>query len=308
MSVFVEQRADATEWYADTGLVLYEPSRAPSPESEVFGRLVGDVLARPRRAALLDRVVATEILPRLAMARRAAAAGRPVAESVLRATTSVDTEELVGLLLTRDAAAATAFIGLLQLRGATPESLYSGILSDAARRLGAMWEEDRCDFTQVTIGVGHLQQVARGLAPGFHDAAVRRPEAHRILLLPVRGEQHSFGLLLLAEFFRRAGWDVAGGPVSAGRDPADLVRDTWFDILGFSIGSDSLLGHLTKTIRRVRRTSCNRALGIMVGGPLFGLRPDLALRVGADAAAADAQGAVRQANGLLAVRVMTDRP
>jgi methanogenic corrinoid protein MtbC1 len=96
--------------------------------------------------------------------------------------------------------------------------------------------------------------------------------------------------------------------VSAGRDPAELVGATWFDILGFSIGSDSLLGHLTKTIRRVRRTSCNRELGIMVGGPLFLLRPDLAVRVGADAAAADAQGAVRQANGLLAMRAMADRP
>jgi len=303
MSVFVEHRADAIEWYADPGLVRYGPSRVPSQELPLFPSLTGDVLPRPRRAALLGRVVATEILPRLAMAKRAAAA-----PSDPRATTDVDTDELIGRLLTKDAAAAAAFIELLRLRGATPESLYIGILSDAARRLGEMWEDDRCDFAQVTIGLGHLQQVARGLAPDFHDAAVHRPEAHRILLLPVQGEQHSFGLLLLGEFFQRAGWYVTGGPVSAGRDPANLVRDTWFDILGFSIGSDPLLGHLTKTIHRVRRSSCNRDLGIMVGGPLFLLRPDLALCVGADAAAADARDAVRQANRLLAMRTAADRP
>jgi methanogenic corrinoid protein MtbC1 len=287
----------------DTGFAAYQQPPEALPG---FASLIGNVLPRSRRAALLNRLVATEILPRLALAKRAEAAGREAAAIAGYLTTDVDTEELVGILLTRDAAAAVAFIGLLRLRGATPESLYIGILSDAARRLGVLWENDRCDFAQVTIGVGHLQQVARGLAPDFHDAAVRRPEAYSILLLPVQGEQHSFGLLLLAEFFRRAGWHVAGGPVSAGLDPADIVRGTWFDIIGFSLGSELLLGHLTKTIRRVRRVSRNRDLGIMVGGPLFLRQPSLVARVGADATAHDAQSAVRQANGLLARRAATD--
>jgi len=314
MSVFVEQRTDATGWYADPGFTISgqtHPGQTYSGQTRqppAFCSFAGEGLPKARRAALLNRVVATEILPRLAMAKRAAAQRPTAAVSGVPATTQVDTDELAELLLTKDAVAATAFIELLRLRGATPEALYIGILSDAARRLGALWEDDRCDFAQVTIGVGHLQQVARGLAPSFHDAAVHRAEAHRILLLPVQGEQHSFGLLLLAEFFRRAGWDVAGGPISTGCDPVDLVRRTWFDILGFSIGSESLVGHLTKTIHRVRRASHNRDLGIMVGGPLFLLRPDLVSCVGADAAAADAPGAVRQAHRLLAMRATADRP
>ena len=44
----------------------------------------------------------------------------------------------------------------------------------------------------------------------------------------------------------------------------------------------------------------------MVGGPLFLQRPELVTRVGADATAADAPAAVRQASGLLAMRAAAD--
>ena len=36
-------------------------------------------------------------------------------------------------------------------------------------------------------------------------------DGRRILLTAVPGEQHSFGLYMVAEFFRRAGWDVVDG-------------------------------------------------------------------------------------------------
>ena len=122
--------------------------------------------------------------------------------------------------------------------------------------------------------------------PSFQAAAIGpSPYADTVLLLPAPGEQHTLGLVILSEFFRREGWQVVGGPVSNGAGTADLVRSTWVDVVGFSLGSTRHLDGLAASIRGVRAASRNRYLGVMVGGPLFLQRPDLVRRVGADTTA-----------------------
>jgi len=49
----------------------------------------------------------------------------------------------------------------------------------------------------------------------------------------------------------------------------------------------------------VRDASCNPAIGVMVGGPVFLQHPELVQRVGADASAVDATTAVLLAQRLL---------
>ena len=258
-------------------------------------------MPRHRRMALLERVVQSEILPRLINARTTPSA----TESVL-ATTEDDTQALVVVLLTQPAANAIAFIEVLRERGATPASLFLGILTEAAQSLGVLWEDDRCSFADVTIGVGHLQQVVRSLSPSFQLAAVARPHADTVLLLPAPGDQHTFGLVMLSEFFRREGWHVIGGPASSGGDATRLVRSTWVDVAGFSIGADHLLGGLAACITALRRASRNKDINVMVGGPMLLKYPDLVKRTGADTAAADAPGAVREARALLSFRAAAD--
>ncbi len=264
--------------------------------------------ARSRRVALLSRVVEKEILPRLAVSRASAGADTAAAHM----TTESDTIELVRLLLGDEDDGAGTFIHLLELRGATPSSLYLGIVTDAARRLGQLWEDDRCDFARVTISLGRLQQVVRALSPRFQAAAVT-PSTHpdTILLLPAPAEQHTLGLVILSEFFLREGWHVIGGPVSAGPvsggcDAAATVGRTWVDVAGFSLGSASRVEGLTACISSVRKASKNRYLFVMVGGPLFLEHPELVARVGADTTARDATAAVRQARGLLTMRAAAE--
>jgi methanogenic corrinoid protein MtbC1 len=305
MSVFVEQVPDSGEWRGNTSGAECVQTRQSFDTAADFSVFMDETLPRARRASLLDRIVKSEVLPRLAMAARAAAS-RSDGHNAVVMTTNVDTGTLVQLLLTSDTEAAVAFIDGLRLRGVTPEDLYKGVLPAAAREIGVMWDEDRCDFTQVTIGVGRLQQIARMLSPRFQDSAAGHVDGSSILLMPVTGEQHTFGLTLLAEFFQRAGWRVSGGPVTEGVDPSTLVRNAWYDVAGFSLGSESLIAVLTKSIRQVRRASRNRCLVIMVGGPLFLLHPDLVAQVGADTTANDAPDAVRQAGALLTSRAATD--
>ena len=259
-------------------------------------------LAPNRRSALLEKIVKTEILPRLARARSAAAA-----RTSEPPTTLDDTTELVHRLIGPDDGAPWAYIERLHANGASAATLYLGIITRAARVLGELWQQDRCDFTQVTICLGRLQRIVRKLSPDFQAAAVgQSAHADTVLLLPAPGEQHTIGLVILAEFFRREGWNVAGGPVSTGYDAPRLVRGAWTDIVGFSIGSMQCLNQLTTCISAVRKASRNPCLGVLVGGPLLLERPDLVARVGADATAVNAPAAVRQARGLLAMQAAAD--
>src|SRR6201999_4420852 len=126
----------------------------------------------------------------------------------------------------------------------------------------------------------------------FQVEAVVRAKPETVVLAPGPGEQHTLGLLMVGEFFRRDGWRVAGGPATSANDAILIVRKTWVDLAGFSIGSQARLGGLARCIQAVRQASRNPNLLVLVGGPLFVARPGLLARTGADAAADDAAGAV----------------
>lgn len=112
-------------------------------------------------------------------------------------------------------------------------------------------------------------------------------------------EQHSFGLSMVAEFFRREGWDVVGVVGGASDDPAARVRKEWADVVGFSIGSEIRLEWLRQRIAEVRAASRNPDVIIMVGGPIFIINPGWVADVGADSTAMDARDAPRAAARLL---------
>ncbi len=262
-------------------------------------------MPRENRAAMLAKVVQCEILPRLAASHPAKVTTIHPGKAE-KATTEGDTRTLVALLLANPAVDAITFIEDLRQHGSTPACLLLGIVPQAAQMLGTMWEEDLSGFAEITIALCHLQQVVRALSPAFQAAALVRPHADTVLLVPAPGEQHTLGLVLLSEFFLRDGWHVTGGPGTAGDEAVSLTRSSWVDVVGFSIGSSHLLDRLAACITAIRRGSRNRGISVMVGGPMLLTHPDLVRRTGADTAAADALSAVREARALLQFRSAAD--
>jgi methanogenic corrinoid protein MtbC1 len=121
----------------------------------------------------------------------------------------------------------------------------------------------------------------------------------RILMATLPGQQHTFGLSMLSEFFRREGWTVLSIPSPKPSEVQDALSAYWFDVLALSAGSDNELPALTKAIRVARKTSSNPRLSVMVGGPAFLHQPDLASTVGADGYSADAEAALHLAVQLI---------
>ena len=121
--------------------------------------------------------------------------------------------------------------------------------------------------------------------------------------MPAPGEQHTFGLSMVAEFFARSGWEVVGvmDPMSSPFE--DKVKSEWFDLVGISAGSSTRLDGIRSCIDAVRRHSHNRAVTVMVGGPLFIVHPELVEQLGADGVATDGRQAPLLADRLLGRRV-----
>jgi MerR family transcriptional regulator, light-induced transcriptional regulator len=257
-------------------------------------------VAREQMSMLL-RTVETQIIPRLMLLHRI---GPQRSSSPAKTGPSLgerQVNEFTALVL-KDQDAACSFVEGLLLRGVALPAVYLDLLAPAARRLGELWSADLCDFTDVTVGLGRLQCVLRDLSADARAPHGEGVPSQRALLLPVPGEQHTFGLSMVKEFFRQAGWLVWHELPDNPQRVLALVREHWFDLVGVSIGAERHVDGLTTLIRDLRKRSHNRALLVLVGGPLLLDHPELATRVGADASATDARQAMLQAERLMASR------
>jgi methanogenic corrinoid protein MtbC1 len=213
---------------------------------------------------------------------------------------SLQVTELSRIVLTEDISQAVTYLRAMQGHGLSLDVLCQDLLAPAARRLGEMWEQDLCHFADVTLALWRLQQVLRKFSEELPFEVPHRERVLTALLVGAPGEQHTFGLSMVMEYFRRAGWDLCGGPPVLLAELVGTVRDNWFDIVGFSVSSDKGLETLAFCIREVRLASRNPVIGVLVGGKVFVDQPELAVTVGADAIVLNVQQAPIHAEQLVA--------
>ncbi|GJE57596.1 cobalamin B12-binding domain-containing protein [Methylobacterium thuringiense] len=250
--------------------------------------------ARERTLAL-GRVIQAEIIPRLMLLDRNELRVQPDALPKLE-TEAV--AEFTDLILAHDVTALMEAFSALMVQGYAADDLFLDLLAPSAALLGRMWDDDLCDFIEVTAGLAQLQFL---LATFRMDGGIAPfDEKRRILLMGAPGEQHTFGLAIVEQFMRKAGWHVASGLASSPEQIAERVGSQWFGVVGLTLSRESHLDHLAASIRTVRRASLNTSIGVMVGGPVFLEHPKYVKQVGADASAVDAPTAV-----LLAQRLLT---
>ncbi len=274
-----------------------------SPARRASRRKVPDEHSPTTRLRALARTIEGEIVPRLLLARTAGAAieaseRRESAASGHEITAS-DVDELVRLLLLHDSTVASAYAMTFHQRGAPLEVVCLELLAPAARRLGELWTADRADVIQVTLGLCRLQTLLRDFSVAHRGEVDGRVQGASALLVPAAGEQHTFGLQLVAEFFRRAHWDVWATYPTSDEELLELVARERFALIGFTLSCESRLPALTKRIKATRQASRNKSARILVGGRVFNEHPDFVARVGADGSAVDARQAALAGANLL---------
>ncbi len=242
-------------------------------------------------------LVEAEIIPRLMLAHR------DLRSDVKGAAVSRDdVVTFARALMAQRIDEATDLIALLCEHGVSMDAIYLQLFAPAARYLGELWESDECNFSEVTLCLWRMQTLMYDLSAAFQGSepgvATRGAAERRILMASLPGQQHTFGLSMLSEFFRREGWVVMATPSPQSGEVLDTLSLHWFDVLALSASMDGETKELAKTIKAARKTSRNPRLAIMVGGPLFLRRPELAEIVGADGMSEDAPSALALAGNL----------
>ena len=219
--------------------------------------------------------------------------------------TPQDVEEFSLLSTRSDARELLDFVDKCLANGSSVDSIYVDLLAPTARRLGEYWESDERDFVDVTMGLWRIQEILRELTLRIPPPAVAGFGQRSALFSTMPGEQHSFGTLMIAECFYRAGWDA---DIMIEPSQSELIgkfAGRHYDLIGLTVSLDCPKATLSGLVSAIRSVSSNPATRIMMGGRVINDDPGLIEECGADATAADAPSAVILADLLVPLKADT---
>ncbi|MDJ0825914.1 MAG: cobalamin-dependent protein [Rhodobacter sp.] len=208
--------------------------------------------------------------------------------------------EIVALslaLISKEPDAAKELIMQAQRDGVSVPELYLSYLGASARRLGDWWDADQVSFVDVTVGVTRIYGIMRGLRPVWTSS--RAGGRKSAIFAAVPGDDHTLGVTMATDLFRRDGWDI---DLEVGLDHDALVGYldlADYTVIGLSASGRKSLAALIRLILAIRIG--NPAAFILVGGNIVAEDPDIVATTGADGAALDVPQALRIMNHLVGV-------
>ncbi|MDY7097130.1 MAG: cobalamin-dependent protein [Pseudomonadota bacterium] len=252
----------------------------------------------------VNEILEGEIFPRLLMENAAGASltapGGAPEKAMNGSIDPADTDRFANLPLRLEAPSLIREVERFVEAGVAIETIYLDLLTPAARRLGELWEKDKCDFVDVTMGIWRLQEVMRDLSLRWPAKVDGTGMVRSAVFCPIPGDDHSFGAQMIEEVFARAGWqsDVLLKPKR--RDLLDYLSNRPVDLVGITVSNSCPASALSSLVKAIRSVSMNPHTSIILGGRMINENPDVVLEVGADGTGSDAREALEIAEQLVA--------
>ena len=243
-------------------------------------------------------IIEDEIIPRLLKSERLVQ--NDIGKiSITRANILEETiDSFAHLCIDEDTKLAQAFIDELLSNGYETDQIFLQLITPAARFLGTQWEEDLLDFTQVTHGLVSLHSISHHIGFAFRDGPLIQGDVKRIMISSAPGSEHLLGPTIVAEFFRKTGWQVVMEISPSVKGLVQAVGNEWFDTVGISVSLEQQLQDLGSLVKAIKKASRNPRLSVLLGGPVFLICDLKAEDFGADGICTDAKDAVALALSL----------
>lgn len=187
-----------------------------------------------------------------------------------------------------DSLRVNEIVDSLRAQGVSQERIFLDLITPAARHLGHLWDQDLCSFTDVTCGLAIMHHVIYRLGYEFRDGPHTKGEQTNVMMCCAPGSMHLLGATIVGDLFRREGANVVIEISSTEQELARAVANEWFDVIGISVAIESQLRQLKSLIQKLRESSGNPHVKVLLGGPIFMLvnaTPDM---FGADMIATNA--------------------
>ncbi|MBB1077013.1 cobalamin B12-binding domain-containing protein [Rhodoferax sp. 4810] len=267
---------------------------SPKASAEQFGSPAEDVCAGSLRS-----LIESQIIPRLLEAHPHAGAANSQNFDLSYKPTEAEVAAFSDLCVSRESEDVLTFVEGLLLNDVNSDSIFLNLIAPAARQLGLMWEQERADFTQVTMGLLRMHQITHRIGYEYQSGPQKAGASRRIMLASAPGSQHILGLAMVSEFFRKSGWQVV---VEITNTPAELytaAKNEWFDLIGLSVGLTQQISGLLELVNNLKSKSRNPQIPVLLGGPAFLSNTVTAQSLGADAITTDALEGVQIASLLV---------
>jgi MerR family transcriptional regulator, light-induced transcriptional regulator len=243
---------------------------------------------------MITSVIDDQIIPRLLHSHQIDT-HQHESKAAARQVTGQEISDFAWLCINNDSALCHEFVDRLLDGGLTNENIFLDLITPAARFLGRQWEEDLYDFGQVTNGLIRMHEITHRLGYEYQDGPQKAGENKRIMLACAPGSQHILGLTILSEIFRKEGWQVVVEISSSGKELLHAVANEWFDVIGISVATEFQLAGLDALVANMKLASQNKALAVMLGGPIFTIQQHTAAAFHANEICTDAAAAVKLA-------------
>ncbi len=200
-------------------------------------------------------------------------------------------------LLRGDRATASRQILDAASNGMNVRNIYLDVFQPCQYEIGRLWHLNIVTVAQEHFCSAATQLIMSQLYP-YIFATEKRGRA--FIGTCVGGELHEMGVRMVADFFEMDGWDTY---YLGANTPADTiveaVRKYDADVLGLSVSMSYHISVLKDLVSAIRHECQSHKVKIMVGGYIINNIPGVWKKIGADASAPDALGAISVANGLL---------
>ena len=246
----------------------------------------------------INSLIQEQIIPRLLLIHSSDSRRPEFFEG--RRVRPAEARDFAALPLKLEAEELLIEVDRLRSQGVSTESILVDLLAVSARKLGEMWEDDTCDFVDVTVGLWRLHEVMRECALRSVAMADMRQATNSALFSPLPGEQHNFGTLMVEEVFANAGWQTEVLFDPQRHELIHLLAERPFDLVGLTVSCDCPSGVIADLITAIRSVSKNSKVRVIVGGSFINSNPSLALGAGADGTAEDARSALALAECIVA--------
>ena len=198
-----------------------------------------------------------------------------------------------------DRTAAASMVASLRADGARAEDIYHRHIAGAARMLGDMWTNDEATFAQVTVATGRMFAIMRSMRHLFEPTIPVQDKT--AIFASVPGEDHTLGVHMAADIFRKDGWEIA---LKVGLDHDQLVAEiekTPSGIVGLSVGGAHSIDALSRLVVALH-ICCPHTMIVVSGSNVDEVQPILSL-MGLDGVASTVDEAKQQLSALWAANM-----
>lgn len=243
-------------------------------------------------------IIEAQIIPRLLKAERVNGNNLTLVPASRAMPSKEEIDSFVELCVSQDPFVAMIFVNKLLEEGLNTEHIFLELITPAARALGTQWDLDRMDFVDVTHGLVRLHAIAHEIGFAYQDGPVLQGEIKRIMIASAPGSEHLLGPTIVADFFRKAAWQVVIEISSSKKQLVQAVENEWFDTVGLSVSIAPQLTDLADLVDQIKQRSRNPRVVVLLGGPIFTVQNLQASDFGAAGICVDAKEAVSLALSL----------